>query len=167
MIVLGRIAGAYGIRGAVRVFPHADDPQAWARMPTWWLGHEAADPAWQPHRVKRCRLHGSVLVAELEGLEDRDVAESLKGRLVGAPRSALPATAKDEYYWGDLIGLEVCNRSGVVLGRVAGLMETGANDVLRVVGDDGAERLLPFVQAVVQEVDLAGGRIQVDWEADW
>jgi len=79
----------------------------------------------------------------------------------------LPVPAEDEYYWADLVGLAVVNGAGEALGKVAGLIETGANDVLRVLGDDGVERLLPFVDAVVLDVDREAGVIRVEWGADW
>jgi 16S rRNA processing protein RimM len=101
----------------------------------------------------RCRPHGG---------------RGAEGFLVGAPRAALPKTEEDEFYWVDLVGLEVVNTAGERLGKVAGLIETGANAVLRVVGDDdGAERLLPFVSAVVLAVDREAGRIRVEWGGDW
>ncbi|MGE5386497.1 MAG: ribosome maturation factor RimM, partial [Betaproteobacteria bacterium] len=94
-------------------------------------------------------------------------AEALRGMLVGAPREALPETDADEYYWADLIGLQVINASGESLGQVAGLIETGANDVLRVVSESGEERLLPFVAQVVLEVEKENGLIRVEWGSDW
>jgi 16S rRNA processing protein RimM len=113
-----------------------------------------------------------LLIAVLDGIDDRTAAESLRGMLVGAPREELPAPKDGEYYWGDLVGLDVVNAQGRSLGRVAGLIGTGANDVLRVVEagskeGEGKERLLPFVEAVIREVDVSGGRIRVDWELDW
>ncbi len=100
-------------------------------------------------------------------MADRTAAEALKGVLVGAPREALPTTDDDEFYWGDLIGLGVVNTADEKLGKVAGLIETGANDVLRVVGEDGTERLLPFVAAVVLAVEKEAGPIRVEWGSDW
>jgi 16S rRNA processing protein RimM len=107
------------------------------------------------------------MIATLEGVSGRDASESLCGMLVGAPRSELPATGNGEYYWGDLVGLDVVNVRGQPLGRVIELIETAANDVLRARDEEGGERLLPFVDAVIREVDLAGRRIRVDWEVDW
>jgi 16S rRNA processing protein RimM len=167
-VVLGKIVGAYGVQGWVRVHPFADDPQAWSRLPTWWLGQEDAVPeSWRETAVTRGRVHLGALVAQLAGVADRDAAEALKGTLVGVPRAALPPAGKDEYYWDDLIGLEVVNARGEPLGKVDSLIETGANDVLCVRADDGKEHLLPFVGAVVQDVDLAAKRIRVEWENDW
>ncbi|MDR2112770.1 MAG: ribosome maturation factor RimM [Candidatus Accumulibacter sp.] len=168
MVVLGKVVDSCGLRGAVRVRPFADDPESWGAMPRWWLGGEGDAPeAWRCLRLLRCRRQSGLLIAALEGIADRDAAESLRGLLVGAPREELPATRSGEYYWGDLLGLEVVNTQGQALGRVAGLIATAANEVLRVVDEAGRERLLPFVDTVARDVDLPGRRILVDWEADW
>ena len=134
-------------------------------MPVWWVGAEGGP--WREYGLKALKMHGEGLVVLLDGVPDRTVAEAMKGRLVGAPRAALPKTEEDEFYWADLVGLDVINTAGERLGQVAGLIETGANAVLRVVGDDGVERLLPFVSAVVQTVEREAGRIRVEWGSDW
>lgn len=165
IVVLGRLADPYGIRGWIKVHPYGDDPLDWAEMPVWWLGKEGGP--WREVGLKGLKVHGDGLVVLLEDVPDRTAAEALKGTLVGAPRDALPSTDDDEFYWADLIGLEVVNSGGETLGKVAGLLETGANDVLRVVAEDGTERLLPFVEAVVLAVEKEAGRIRVEWGSDW
>lgn len=165
MVVLGRLADPYGVRGWIRLHAYADDPLAWSAMPAWWIGREGGP--WREVALNGCKAHGEGLVVLLDGALDRTAAEALKGLLVAAPRERLPDPGTDEFYWGDLIGLEVLNAAEVRLGKVAGLIETGANDVLRVVADDGTERLLPFVDAVVLSVDREAGTIRVDWESDW
>ena len=165
IIVLGRLADPYGMQGWLRLYPFADDPLAWGKMPVWWVGAEGGP--WREYDLKALKMHGEGLVVLLDGVLDRTVAEAMKGRLVGAPRAALPKTEEDEFYWADLVGLDVINTAGERLGQVAGLIETGANAVLRVVGDDGVERLLPFVSAVVQTVEREAGRIRVEWGSDW
>lgn len=168
IVVLGKIVAPYGLAGAVKVFPFADDPQAWAKLPCWWLGKEGQPPeCWRKADLRRCRLQNDLLVADLACLLDRNDAEAAKGLLVGVPREALPPAADGEYYWADLIGLDVVNTRDQSLGQVLGLIETPGNDVLRVGGADENERLLPFVSAVVLEVDIPARRIRVDWEADW
>jgi 16S rRNA processing protein RimM len=174
LVVLGKVVDAYGIRGALRIHPFADDPAAWAKLPAWRFGRDGEAPEnWRELEVLRACVHVDVVVAEVAGVTDRSGAEAMHGLLIGVPRSALPAAAENEYYWADLIGLEVVNTHDESLGRVLGLIETGANDVLRVgageqgSGQHGEERLLPFVASVVLEVELAAGRIRVDWEADW
>lgn len=155
------------MRGGLRIHAFGDDPLSWGRMPEWWLRDEHGDTEWRPFRLKRSRLQGATMVASFEQIDDRTCAEGFKGWLVGAPREALPETAPGEYYWADLIGLEVVNVEGRQLGEVAGLLETGANAVLCVVDGAGTERLLPFVANVVLAVEKPDRRIRVDWGADW
>ena len=152
----------------MRVHAFADDPQVWSRIPSWYLGLEGAPPeAWREVVLVSGRLHSDSLVVQLEGVADRNAAEALKGTLVGVPREALPAAKENEYYWADLIGLDVVTAREEPLGKVEGLLETGANNVLCVRSDDGKEHLLPFVAAVILDVDLAARRIRVEWEKDW
>jgi 16S rRNA processing protein RimM len=176
MVVLGRIGEPYGVRGWVRLFAYGDNPEDWAGADSWWLAHEANASDWQEHGILDCKWHGEGLVALLDGVKDRTAAEKLKGILVALPRSLMPPTEDDEYYWGDLIGLTVINSAGETLGQVKNLIETGANDVMEVVATQPADtdskpetitRLLPFVGSVVLEVDLAAGTIRVEWGLDW
>jgi len=134
-------------------------------MPVLWLGSETGP--WREVKLKSLKVHGDGVVVLFDGVSDRTGAEKLKGTLVGAPREALPATEENEYYWADLIGLDVVNSAGDKLGKVVGLLETGANDVLRVVGEDKVEHLLPFVESVVLAVDRQTGVIRVEWGLDW
>lgn len=166
MVVLGRIVAPYGIAGWVRIHPFGDDPASWRGMSRWWLAAAAEGPDWAPRELKGLRFHGKGLVAKFEGVDDRSAAEKLDGLYVGAPRDALPQTAADEFYWGDLVGLTVENEDGEALGTVDSLIEAGANQVL-VVRDGEVERLLPFVADVVKDVAVAAGRIRVAWGKDW
>lgn len=167
MVVLGRITGAFGIRGWVRIHPFGDDPETWAEMPNWWLCANADSEAegWKVYPLLELKPHGDGLVARLKGVDDRSTAELLRGFFVGAPREDLPETDDGEFYWADLVGLEVVNHTGDRLGRVTDVMSGVAHDVLRITDDAGTERLLPFVDAVVKEV--ADGRVLVEWGADW
>lgn len=168
IVVLGKIVSPYGVRGAVRVFPFADDPAAWSALPCWWLGREGdAPPAWRRVALARAWLHKQLVIAELESIGGRTAAETVCGLLIGVPRSGLPPTDANEYYWDDLLGLDVVNTRGEALGRIVGLLDTPANAVLRVGDAHGGERLLPFVAAVVLDIDLAAKRVRVAWEADW
>ena len=168
MIVLGRIVAPFGVQGWLRIHAFGDDPEGWRRMPRLWLSADADAPLdnWKVHELKGLRQHGDGLVAKLAGIDDRNAAEELGSCFIGAPREDLPAPQQDEYYWADLVGLEVVNVQEQSLGRVESLIETGANQVL-VVKDGERERLLPFVAQVVKAVDLAGRRIRVEWGDDW
>jgi 16S rRNA processing protein RimM len=115
--------------------------------------------------VLETKVHGQTLLVQLQGVNGRDAAEALQGFEVAVNRTDFPAPESDEYYWDDLIGAEVSNTEGVVLGKVQGLLETGANDLLQVSGE--RLRLIPFVDAFVRDVDIKQGRILVEWGADW
>jgi 16S rRNA processing protein RimM len=168
MVVLGKVTEAYGIKGWLRIHPFGDDPLAWRKMPVWWVRPERDERApWQPLNYRNARLQGDSLVASFVGLDDRGAAEGYRGWLVGVPKTALPQTADNEFYWADLIGLAVENAAGETLGTVRELLETGANDVLVVVDAAGRERLLPFVATVVLTVDRDARRIRVEWGSDW
>jgi 16S rRNA processing protein RimM len=169
MIVMGRIVAPFGIQGWLKVQPLGDDPLSWRKMPQWWIGKspDSQRPEdWRVVRSKGLRQHGKGVVVALEEVPDRTAAEAVDGWFIAAPREALPEPAKDEYYWADLIGLQVTGNAGVLLGKVRGLIETGAHAVLEIEGGDG-ERLIPFVAAYIKDVDLAKGEISVDWEIDW
>lgn len=168
IIVLGKIVAACGLQGRMRVYPFADDPLSWSRLTHWWVGQEGdASNLWRQTKLLSCQFRNGLLLAQLACVADRTAAEAMSGALVGVPRAALPPTATDEYYWADLIGLEVRNTRGQSLGRILGLIETPANTVLRVGDGERGERLLPFVAAIVLDVDLAGRSVRVDWETDW
>lgn len=165
IVVLGRLADPYGIQGWLWLYPFGDDPLSWAEMPFWWIAREG-EP-WRECKLKSLKAHSNGVVVLLDGVADRTTAESMKGILVGAPREALPTTEKNEFYWTDLVGLAVINTADERLGKVVGLIETGANAVLRVLGEDNVERLLPFVSAVVLAVEKEAGQIRVEWGSDW
>ncbi|MDR3323180.1 MAG: ribosome maturation factor RimM [Zoogloeaceae bacterium] len=165
-VILGRVAGPYGLQGFVRVQPFGDDPLDWQAMSEWWLAPTETG-AWRPLTLEKFRAHGEGFVASFADITDRNAADRLKGWYIGVPRASLPPPAENEFYWDDLMGLLVENEAGEALGTVHGLMETGANDVLRVVDASGVERLLPFVDAVVKTVDLPKRRITVAWGLDW
>lgn len=155
---MGRVAGSYGVRGWVKVAPQAGVQENLAAAKEWWL-----DDA--PRRVEAARVHSATVVAKLEGIESREQALALKGRQVSVPRAALPAAGEGHYYLADLLGLEVVNTRGAVLGVVRQWLTNGPQDVMELAGD--RVRLVPWVAAVVKRVDLEAKRIEVQWEADW
>ncbi|UUX97667.1 ribosome maturation factor RimM [Aquabacterium sp. J223] len=179
-VEVGRIAGAWGVRGALKVAPHADQPQALLTAGHWFLLPPEDRPAPPPGAVAstplppvldivQARRHGENVVATASQVRDRTAAEALKGARVLVSRATFPAPDDGEFYWVDLIGLDVVNRDGAALGRVAGLLDTGPHAVLRVQPSeqDADERLIPFVAAYVDAVDLPGRRITVDWSPDY
>ena len=161
---MGRIVAPYGLKGWVRIEPYSPDPDSLSAYPVWWVGRSGD---WRELKVADSVLqHGASLVARFEGCVERDAALALKGSEIALEREALPRNAKDEFYWVDLVGLKVVNAKGEELGVVAELFENGAHPVMRIV-DGEIERLLPFIGQVVRRVELAEGRIHVEWELDW
>ena len=164
MVIMGRVAAAHGIRGLVKIQPYTEYIDSLLDYRSWWLGYEHGP--WHEVKAQQCEVHGKTLVAQLPDCPDRNAAEKLKGLLVAVPRSSLPKQDGDEYYWSDLIGLTVINEAGEPMGKVTNLLETGANDVLCVQGND-SEILIPFVASAIRQVDLKTGTIRVDWSADY
>lgn len=183
-IAVAHVLGAWGVKGAIKVAPQSSDAAALRRATRWWFSRPTASrerPSTFCHDVASVRVQGDAVVATLDGVVDRDLAESLAGCTILVPRSSFPKAGKDEFYWVDLIGCEVWNREGAHLGRVEGLIDTGVHSVLRVLptpiqtsatasvaGEQAeGERLIPFVQAYVDRVDTVARRILVDWGLDY
>ena len=165
---MGHVTGPYGVLGWIKVTPYTEYIDGLLDYPEWWLGK--GDGEWRKFRVLAGEVHGSILLASLEQYTDRTSAMRLKGLRIAIPRSqfpALPESGEEGYYWSDLIGLTVMNVQGEELGRVAGLLETGANDVLQVQSMEGPERLIPFIDHVIVKVDFEVSRITVDWARDY
>jgi 16S rRNA processing protein RimM len=156
---MGRVAGSYGVRGLIRVRPYSAEPEALAAYRKWRIGAE-------DYGVEETKVHSGALLARLAGIGTREQALRLKGKAVSVPRAALPEPEAGQYYWADLVGLEVVNAQGSVLGVVQGLFSNGAHDVMELTGDRST-RLVPFLPAVVKKVDLEGRRIEVEWGAEW
>jgi 16S rRNA processing protein RimM len=159
LVTLGRISGVHGVRGWVKVHSYTEPRENILEFGSWVLEREGEV---RRVEVEAGRGQGATLIAKLRGIEDRDAARDWVGTAIAVERSELPACGPGEYYWVDLEGLEVRNTKGAVLGRVARLMATGANDVIVLEGAD--ERMIPYVPQVVRRVDLPGAVIVVDWE---
>ncbi|HKP66158.1 MAG TPA: ribosome maturation factor RimM [Casimicrobiaceae bacterium] len=162
---MGRIAAPHGVRGALKVQPLSDDPQALLDFRQWWLRARDGD-AWRVYDVMSSRVHSGAIVAEFRGIATRDEAGGLRGALIGVPHEDLPPLANGEHYQDDLVGLAVVNRAGDVLGSVVGFVASGAHSIVRVKGDDG-ERLIPWIDQYIDRVDVASQRVDVDWPLDY
>lgn len=178
-IEVARVIDAWGVKGWIKLQPFADDPQALFSSRRWHVlpGPHAvnAEPIPPLLHVTQAKSHGDSVIAATRELSDRDAARALRGARVFVARSSFPTAADDEFYWVDLIGADVVNRDGAPLGRVTALIDTGPHSVLCVrrpdaapeESDSVAERLIPFVDAYVDRVDLAARRIEVDWGLDY
>jgi len=173
-VEVGRIADAWGIKGWFKVISHSASPEALFSSRRWYLQPSTrgakAFTGTVLLRVREAKEHSDTVVANAQDIDDRSAAEALRGARIFIPRSSFPTAAPDEYYWVDLIGLEVFNREGVALGKVRELLSTGPQTVLVLEWEEAgkpAERMIPFVSAYVDTVDLAGKRITVDWQPDY
>lgn len=173
-VEVGRVLGAWGVKGGIKVKPLSADPQALFSSRRWFL--EPKDPpgplATAPMvpkvlRITEAKEHGETIIALCREIADRDAAQALAGARVLVSRASFPTPAEDEFYWVDLIGARVHNREGRLFGTVRGLIETGPHCVLRIAtSDDSPETLIPFVAAYVDRVDLAAREIVVDWQPE-
>jgi 16S rRNA processing protein RimM len=181
---MGRVIAPYGVKGWVKIHAYTDDPATLLDHASWWIRPRpgsnevkgrvegAAGSAWREYAVEAAKEHGASLVAQLAGVSDREAAAALKGADIGVLRATLPAAAANEIYYSDLVGLAVRNRQGVNLGRVSKVQDFGAHPVLCVTMDAtegvaAVERMIPFVAVYVDAVDVAGSRIDVDWQLDY
>jgi len=160
---MGRVMAPWGVKGALKIEPFGSGSGSLCKYSAWWVGKpgKLSEVA-----VAECRAHGAYLVARFRGCDSPEKAGAYRGAEVALKRGDLPEPAEHEFYQVDLIGLEVVNERGERLGRVAGFITTGANDVMRVAHESG-ERLLPATAEVIRRVDLAAGTVEVDWGADW
>ena len=170
---MAQVLAPYGVQGWIRIRPFSDAPDAMLKHERWWLKPAGSD-TWREVTRTGGRLHSGSVLAQLAGVATREAALALRGAEIGVPRAAMAPLEQGEIYWADLVGLEVVNRDGAVLGQVVALQEYGAHPVLRVApgsederGEKRAERLIPFVAAHVDRVDPAARRIEVDWPADF
>lgn len=178
-VELGRVQEAWGIKGWLRLHSHSADPEVLLAARRWFLlppearyarGFDAFSGV-VTVAVDEVKTHADGLVARIDPIADRNAAEALKGCRIHVSRADFPAAkGDDEYYWVDLIGLDVVNREGVHLGVVRDLLPTGPHSVLCLEyteGDKTLERMIPFVSVYVDAVDLQARRITVDWQADY
>ncbi len=178
-VEVGSVVDAWGVKGWLKILPHSADPQALFSSKRWFLRpRPAASLPGQESpasvvllAVREAREHASVVVAQVEGIDSRDAAQALRGAQIFIPRSSFPTPGANEYYWVDLLGLQVVNREGLNLGTVAALHPTGPHAVLVVESQDGqghpAQRMIPFVSAYVDSVNLQERKISVDWQPDY
>jgi 16S rRNA processing protein RimM len=156
-VCVARIGAAHGVRGEVKLWTFTEDPLAIKRY-----GPLATKDGARQFEVTHAREAKGHLVATLKGVATREEAERLNGLELYVAREKLPATDEDEYYHADLIGLDAVTPANEPLGRVIGIHNFGAGDIIEVAPPNGATMLLPFTNAVVPLVDVAGGRVVIE-----
>ena len=173
-IEVGRIADAWGIKGWFKVLPYSADPEALFSSKRWFLlpaekGLKTFSGVFKL-AIQEAKIHSGTVVATSRDVLDRNAAEALRGARIFIARSSFPTVDKDEYYWVDLIGLDVINREGLLLGQVHELISTGPQTVLVIAYEQDSkqqERMIPFVATYVDDVDLVTRQIRVDWQPDY
>lgn len=173
-IEVARVADAWGVKGWFKILPYSADPEALFASKRWFLlptekGEKTFDGC-ATLTVKEAKTHSDSIVACAQGIDDRSAAEALRGARIFVTRSSFPAAGSNEYYWVDLIGLDVINRQDEPMGTVRELLSTGPQTVLvleYLVEGKLQERMIPFVSAYIDDVDLKSRRIRVDWHADY
>jgi 16S rRNA processing protein RimM len=162
MLIVGRVAAPFGVKGWVHITSFTDPTENLEHYRPWQLHRQGR---WQAVELAAIKAHKKGFVARFAGVADRDAAASLNGCEVGIDPAVLPTPGPEEYYWKDLIGLRAERPDGTILGSVKGLLATGAHDVL-VVDHAGGEVLIPFVAAIIAEVDLDRGRLVANWDPE-
>jgi 16S rRNA processing protein RimM len=162
LVVMGRIVGAFGVQGWVKVKTFTGEPDALGGFPRWRI---RTREGWREVAVEEFEVHSKGPVAKLEGCGGREAAAALRGSDIAERRETLGEAGEGRLSWVEVVGLEVVDEQGTVLGTVDGLFETGETSVLVVKG--GKERMIPFVPAYVKGVDREAQRITVDWKADY
>lgn len=162
-ILLGALHGAYGLKGWVRVQPF-QDTEALMSSENWQ--HITREGKVTPIRMEQARVHGAGIVAKLAGIDTPEAAADFRGA-VGLYREDFPPLEEDEYYWVDLIGSEVINKEGALIGTVKGMIDNGVHDILEVRREDGKAVLIPFIEAYLDHVDPDSHTVTVDWDPSW
>ena len=166
MVVMGRVIAPFGIKGWLKVRPFTAEPATLLQYRHWWV--RAVTGAWQSVALTDGQAQGLNLLVAVDGVTDRAAAAAFNGADVAVAREDLPDVGADEIYWSELEGLSVVNRQGLAFGRVVAVAGFGAHPVLRVVDEvGGPERMIPFVAAYVDRVDLVAGQLVVDWQPDY
>lgn len=164
-LIVGKIGAPYGVKGWVKINAYTEQLSGIFDYSPWYLGSDGKE-----YQVDQWKTHNKGLVAKLVGIDDRDQAEMVKNLDIAISAEQLPALADGEYYWRELIGMEVVNNQGYRLGTVKELFETGANDVMLVQANHNdafgqKERLIPYLpEQVIVEVNKDDNSIKVDWD---
>jgi 16S rRNA processing protein RimM len=161
-VIIGRLGHSYGVKGWLKVHSFTDPPERILQYQPWQVQHQQE---WHFIKVVDFSCRHKTILAKLDGCDTPEMAKTYANDTIAVERDQLPALPQGEYYWADLIGLRVINQEGIDFGVVDSLFATGSNDVLVIKGD--RQRLLPYTNQVIQQVDLANGTLLVAWDADF
>jgi len=168
-VIIGRISTVFGVKGWVKIHSHTDPKENIFQYAPWYFKKQGK---WQLIEIDSTKVNGKSLIAHIKGCDDRDIARTYTGCDIATLKEQLPTLGEGDYYWSDLLGLNVVTVEGLHLGKVQKMLETGANDVIVVRGSkesiDDKERLIPYLpEQVVRSVNISDKQIIVDWDAEF
>ncbi|KTC77826.1 ribosome maturation factor RimM [Legionella brunensis] len=162
-LVIGRFGRPHGIKGFVTVHSFTEPRDNILRYTDW---HVYINKQWQPLKLLRVEMNEKSILAQIDGYSEREQVAALTHVEIAVDRKQLPPLKEGEYYWHELIGMQVVNQQGMLLGSVAEIMPTGANDVLVVEGEK--RHLIPYLPGqFVSDINSSQRIITVDWDADF
>ena len=167
-ILLGHISGLFGVKGWVKIYSYTSPRVQIINYKNWYLKNNTGIGDFKSVTLEDGRAHKEGVIAKLKTIDDRDSAAALLETEIWVDESELSGLEEGEFYWYQLTGLQVINLQRASFGTVEALLETGANDVLIVRGENNKETLIPYIKdQVIKSVDLQAKRMVVDWDEDF
>lgn len=162
-VIIGRFGAPFGVKGWIKLISFTDPIENILDYQPWLL---QSNQGWRKITLEDGKPHGNTMIVKLSGCDDRDVAQTYTNKEIAIERDQLPPPQANEYYWLDLVGMDVVNKQGEHFGKVSEVTATGANDVL-IIKNDNKTTLIPFIKQVIVEVNANKNQIIVDWGIDW
>ena len=157
-ILIGKVSGCFGVKGWLKVFSYTDPRDNITTYANWIVNGVV-------FKAVESKQNGKLIVAKLNGIDDKETAFMLIGQKIEIEKEQLHSLNQGEYYWHDLIGIEVTNKQGVKFGTIKSLLETGAHDVVIIQGE--RERIIPYIMdKTILEINIEKNSMLVDWHED-
>jgi 16S rRNA processing protein RimM len=164
-LLIGQINGLFGVQGWVKIFSHSFPRENILTYRPW---HIQVDGVWTTLDILKGRKQGKTIVAQLKGVNNREVARAYIGVEIYIERAQLPKLAAGEYYWDELIGLQVSNQQGIILGEITQMVDTGSNNVMVIKAKNNQkEHWVPYIEPFLIAVEMDKRQILVDWDEDF
>ncbi len=162
-VIIGCLGAVHGVRGWLKIHSYTDPITNILEYPNWQIQHKNQ---WRPLDVEDSKINNNTILIKIRDINDRDIAKTYTNDLIAINREALPEPGENEYYWSDLIGLNVTNTAGIMLGKIVEMRDTGANDIIIIQGEK-RRHLVPYLNHVIQSIDLDKQQMIVDWDDDF
>ena len=163
IVIMGKIVAPHGIKGWLKIQTCTEKKETLGNFKIWNISYD--QKKWDRYEVDNFQIKENFILAKLSNVNDRNLAEEFSKAFIGVYKKDLPTLESSQFYWFQLIGLEVVNLEGHIFGQVQSILETGANDVLVINGLK--EKLVPYIDDVIMEIDLEAKLIKVDWPDDF